>query len=194
MKFFCNLHRFYKDNKIAFYTVIFTFILGIVAGSYYLIKISDGELNTLKNNIEKNFYVLIESPIDCRNLFFVKLKEYSKLFVMIILSGLSVFLLPVIFVQLFLKGFRIGFTIAFLSGVYKIKGIIGALINFISYNMSFLPIIFFLSVFCIRSATKHKKKQFFSVSITCFIIMILLSFFESYIVSNISKVFLNILL
>ena len=106
-----------------------------------------------------------------------------------------VFMIPVSLIQIFLKGFRIGFTISYFIGIYSFKGAMYSFVNYFFGNLLFLPLIIFFTVYCIKHSVRHSKtsrKNFFefnslAVYAACVFGGLILSLFDSYIMSSVLK-------
>lgn len=191
MKIVNSISGYFKTNKLIFLTVIFVFIFGVVAGGYSLVTVPGEDLSHIRDYTDRFFSTILINPSDFKAVFLKNFFDDFKLITLIWISGFFVFLTPVSLIQLFFKGFRTGFTIAYLTGVYKLKGITFSLLNYFTGNLIFLPLIIFFTVYSIKNAVKKyrrfSRKNFsFNMLITyaiCVLITFLLSLFDGYILS-----------
>ena len=195
MKLFDNICRYIKSNKLVFAMVIMIFISGVAFGGYTLLGLTEARMSELKNYTDKFFSVNVLNLSDRKAVFQHNLFESIKIITLIWVSGFYVFLIPVSLVQIFLKGFRCGFTIAYLIGVYGLKGMLYSFFNYFSGNLILLPLIILFTVYCIKnSASKNKlslsKKhipQHLIVYAVCVLFSVILSLFDGYIIISVLR-------
>lgn len=175
--------------------VIMIFISGVAFGGYTLLGLTEDHVSELKNYTDKFFSVNVLNLSDKKSVFQHIFFESIKLITLIWVSGFYVFLIPVSLVQIFLKGFRGGFAIAYLIGVYGFKGMLYSFFNYFSGNLILLPLIILFTVYCIKnSASKNKlslsKKyipQHLMVYAVCLLFSLIVSLFDGYIITSVLR-------
>lgn len=189
------IYTYFKTNWLIFFAIIFIFLAGIAVGGYSLIMMNAENITSIKDYTDNFFSATVLNGTDNKSIFLFSFIDSFKIITLIWISGFFVFLIPVAFIQIFLKGFRIGFSIAYFSGLYSLKGLLYAFINYFSTNIFLLPLIIFFTVFCIKNSVKKgqgAKKRIFSLSnISVYIVFVALSFvlslFDGYVMSFVLK-------
>ena len=195
MKLFDNICRYIKMNKLIFAMLIMIFISGVAFGGYTLLGLTEVHLSELINYTDKFFSVNVLNLSDKKSVFQHNLFENIKLITLIWISGFYVFLIPVSLVQIFLKGFRGGFTIAYLIGVYGFKGMLYTFFNYFSGNLILLPLVILFTVYCIKNSSSKNKlslsKKYFPRHMIVYAVSVLfsviLSLFDGYIITSVLR-------
>lgn len=176
--------HFYK-NRIIYLIYFITVIAAIIIGAIRGTSSSGGSLNIpeyMFNYPKINFFK--ESVIINFRTFFI-----------IWLSGWSIWLYPLNFIELIAKCFGIGYSSAYLISAYSVKGLIVSLEALIIQNIILLPIIIIYSVIQFNFSVKYSKlkksnslykqknkmlKYNFAVSIIVFVAVFVCCLIEAY--------------
>lgn len=207
MKNAFNRISFYLKSNIGIFIAVFLiFCAGLAFGGYTAATLPSEETATVKNYTDKFFSALILNTTDKGSVFIKQFLYNLKLIAFIWISGFFVFLIPVSLLQIFFKGFRTGFSIAFFAGTYKIKGTLYALCNYLSGNLILLPIIIFFTVFSMKNAAKNasgikinrfRQKTFITpkniaMFAVCVLTIIITGLFDSYLMSSVLKMIVSV--
>lgn len=134
---------------------------------------------------------------------FQAIKNNIPLILVVWFLGLTMIGIPIILIIDVLKGFTIGFTVAFFISGFGIKGIGMAMLGVIPQNIIYIPCIIFLSVIAMEFSIKlikdnskmSMRRRFFSnigsysfMFIIITLIMFMGFFFETYCTPNIIKI------
>lgn len=133
---------------------------------------------------------------------FQAIKNNIPLVLVVWFLGLTMIGIPIILIIDVLKGFTIGFTVAFFISGFGIKGVGMAMLGVIPQNVIYIPCIIFLSVISMEFSIKLVKdnskmsirRRFFSnigsysfIFVIVTLIMFIGFFFETYCTPNIIK-------
>jgi len=194
------------DKKYVFFSLIII-ILGVITGSLFIIILN----NTDKNLVIEYISSFVEN-IKNNNINNIDLLKNSIIsncitILILIIIGYSFILFPINIIILFYKSFVIGFSISAFILTYKIKGVL------LSFIYCFPHLIINILIFCLITAftlkisidminiiIKRKNlnmriyfNKYFSIIILSFIIIIITSLYESYIVPYLFQHLVNIL-
>lgn len=151
------MNNFFKDRLPILIFVLVIFILGVSFGAI--------AVKTVDYSVKENVFSYFNNFMDGYNQI-----EYSQtnligesikfnlINIFIIWAfGLSMFLMPLITILIFFKGFVLGFTVGFLVSEYSFKGILIALAAVFPQNVIIIPIYIISSVMSIYISTKIFK-------------------------------------
>ena len=142
-----KLKSFYlRENLPVVVFVIIVFISGVVFGAMGIKTVDYG----LKSDLFEYFNGFIKGfdnlNFDSDTLMTQSIKFNLLNIVLIWISGVTVFLIPLIPFLIFLKGFVVGFTSSFLIHQYNLKGIILAFGAILPQNLVLIPAYIFAGV------------------------------------------------
>ncbi len=194
MKFSSALSSYIKSNRVLFTVLILIFFSGLAFGGYIMFSVNEGSVKLIKEYSDSFFSVDVLSENDSASVLLESFFGNFKTVAFIWVSCFFVFLIPITFFAIFIKGLRIGFTVSYLCGLYGLKGFLYAFLNYFSTVILLLPIIMFFSVYCIKNSSKSlrtSKKIFqlnkFSVFAVITIAVLILSLFDGFVMSYILK-------
>ena len=195
------------DKKIMTFLNVIA-IVGIIAGSIFMIVLSKNDKETVLNSIKDFFDKLINNKFN----FVGTLKNTlisNFLFSFIIwVIGISVVGLLIVIFIIFYKSFTLGFTISSIIYTYSIKGSLLALIYVFPHMVMNLLIILYLSsysiklsIILIKSILKKDNLNFKAfinnyskVFLISIIFLIVTSLYESFIAPIILRYFAQLLI
>lgn len=192
----------FKENFLLYILSALCIGIGFVIGVYivkYMTTSDKGNLLSYLTDFIKGKNGNSESS---RMILFQAIKNNIPLILVIWFLGLTMIGIPIILIIDVLKGFTIGFTVAFFINGFGIKGIGMAMLGVIPQNIIYIPCIIFLSVIAMEFSIKlikdnskmSMRRRFFSsigsysfFFIIITLIMFLGFFFETYCTPNIIK-------
>ena len=195
------------DKKIMTFLNVIA-ILGIIAGSLFMIILSKNDKDTVLSAIKGFFDKLINNKFN----FVGTLKNTlisNLLFSLIIwIIGISVVGVLVVVAIIFYKSFSLGFTIASIIYTYSVKGCLIAIIYTFPHMVINLLILLYLSsysiklsIILIKSILKKDNLNFKAfinnyskVFLISIIFLIITSLYESFISPVILRYFVNLLI
>lgn len=122
-------------NKRILKFLIFVFIMGIFFGLIFKYYLKDNDLLVIKSEINDYFNLISNNSISSKSSLFNNFIYNFILLSIIFISGIIfIFLLIVPFI-IFSKGFSFGFLIASLHSLYKLKGILYAVVIIFPFQL-----------------------------------------------------------
>ncbi len=147
---------FAKDYKRTILIMTVFLLLGIMSGSVCSTVISADKLDAAGETTE----LLLNNGIDKGKsglLFLSAFKKNIIPFILIWVSGFSVFLIPAVLGVLFFKGALTGFATGVLIRLFSLKGLAISMGATALANLIFIPALVFCGVFSIQNAVKFRK-------------------------------------
>lgn len=199
-----NIVKF--DKRYVFFCLILV-ILGIIAGSLFIIVLNTSDkslvieyIESFIDNIKNNDFNYVET---LKNTLII---NYLVIFIISII-GFTYFLIPINILLLFYKSFIIGFSLSSFILTYKIKGLLLSIIyifpHLIINILLFSLLIAFtvkLSLKTIKSIIKKKEvnmrlyfNKYLYTSIFIIIIITITSLYESFVAPYLLKLIVNII-
>lgn len=191
-----------SSNAKTYITLAGFLILGIAGGSLFAIFKNASDTDSLLTYIEQfisGYQLTGASKVQIFSLSFV---NNLKTGILILSVSLFYILLPLLFINFFAKGFRIGFTVAFIVKCYGLGGSLFAFVSLLPQNIIYLSATVIYSVFAFIQALeirrlrkegilyKYKSKIILN-TLTAFLLFLLLttvgSLLESFILPTFIK-------
>lgn len=156
-----NLRRTFAehlaDNKIQYTVVIAVLALGTVVGAVSAAAMNEENLKALGEYTDGFATAFNLSPIGGMSVFRASMYENIKLVLFLWLSGLWIGLIPIAILQIGIKGFKLGFTTAFMVQMYKLKGLVFAAVSIMPQLVLLIPALMIYAVFGIKYAMALHK-------------------------------------
>lgn len=156
-----NLRRTFAehlaDNKLQYTAVIAVLALGTVVGAVSAAAMNDENLKALGDYTDGFATAFSLSPIGGMNVFRASMYENIKLVLFLWLSGLWIGLIPIALLQIGIRGFKLGFTTAFMVHMYKLKGLAFAVVSVMPQLVLLIPAAAVYAVFGIKYAMALHK-------------------------------------
>ncbi len=146
-----------SSNAKTYITLAGFLILGIAGGSLFAIFKNASDTDSLLTYIEQfisGYQLTGASKVQIFSLSFV---NNLKTGILILSVSLFYILLPLLFINFFAKGFRIGFTVAFIVKCYGLGGSLFALVSLLPQNIIYLSAIVIYSVFAFIQALEIRR-------------------------------------
>lgn len=190
------------DNIKEYATVVLIFFIGIIIGIIFINNVNDEQGTEISNYIN-NFIDSMHqnSTINFFNLLKESISSNIVLTICLWFAGCTVIGMPIVYGIIAFRGFCVGYTVSSIIATLGTgKGLAFSISTILLQNILLIPAIFALSVSGIKlykSIMKDKRKENIKLEIlrhTAFsamvcVVMILASFVETYVSSNI---FINI--
>lgn len=190
------------DNIKEYATVVLIFFIGIIIGIIFINNVNDDQGTEISNYIN-NFIDSMHqnSTINFFNLLKESVSSNIVLTICLWFAGCTVIGMPIVYGIIAFRGFCVGYTVSSIIATLGTgKGLAFSISTILLQNILLIPAIFALSVSGIKlykSIMKDKRKENIKLEIlrhTAFsamvcVVMILASFVETYVSSNI---FINI--
>lgn len=196
----------FSRGKNKYFLFLLLFTSGIALGTVCsLFSDSSEEIKNYVNTFLSSYS--LQGTVKSR-VFFLSFLNYGKFIFFLWVSGWYLWLFPLCFLQVFTKGFRIGFTVACFLQILYFRGILFSLITLLPQNLIFLPALFFFSVYQFEFLSDRKlllsgknssnyKNRCYQKNIFFLVILILLSLLcaliEGYVIPTLLLPFSKIL-
>ena len=187
------------DKKTFLFLAIIC-IIGIITGSLFMTVLSSEDKEIVTNSL--NDYIVNIGSIKMNFSTFLSNFILNILYAIIIwILGISIIGLPIVIIIIFFKSFVISFSISAFIINYKFKGILYALAYIFPHMIINLLIYLYLGVFSIKISSsivkgilikkninlKDSMITYIKLFAICFIIILLTSVYESFIIPIILK-------
>ena len=199
---FKTITDYIVDNKWKFFIITSCLVSGVVIGSLSAIFLKGADFSVLGTYMNNFVSAHTLQTADRGAVFGFSVYNNIKTILFMWVSGFWIALIPIGFLQVFSKGYRIGFTSAFLVQLYGGKGILFLFSALLPQIIIVLPIIMVYSVFNVnfafilrhvrqkgQSALERKdlliKNLIFLILVT--FILVLSSLIDAYVVPPILK-------
>lgn len=151
------MNRYFYDRLPLFVFVVIIFVLGISFGAI--------AVKTVDYNIRENVFAYFNDFMEGYNelnynnstLVSESIKFNLLNIVIIWILGISVFLMPLITVLVFFKGFVLGFTVGFLVNEYSFQGVIMVVAAVFPQNLIIIPVYILAAVMAIYLSVRIFK-------------------------------------
>lgn len=152
--FTSRLCREISDNKYLYAAVAALFVLGIFTGALY--SSFSGADSGINSYFDRFVSAYLLQGAGHTEIFRLSLINYLLLAALLWISGLSPWFLPLGGIQLLIKGFKTGFTVAAMLQYYHFKGFLLALITILPQSIILIPSLCFFGVYQIKFAADRR--------------------------------------
>ncbi|MBQ2614241.1 MAG: stage II sporulation protein M [Clostridia bacterium] len=136
-----RIQELFREEKRNYLLILLLFLLGLLLGCVAAASSKPEAVGELKNYFDRFFSVLMLQGSVKSEAFLLSLMSHFFFAFWLWVCGWSVWSLPVGFLQVFLKGFRTGFTLTCLCLCYRLKGVLFTLIAILPQQLLLLPVI-----------------------------------------------------
>ncbi|WP_054870174.1 stage II sporulation protein M [Caloranaerobacter sp. TR13] len=152
-------NHFHKYLFLYFLVIVF-FMIGISTGAI-TIRVVDDNTRTQIINYLNSFFSIINKDINLQtlNLFKYSIINNIQTIIAIWILGITVIGIPVVLIIISLRGFIIGFTVAFFIKEFKIKGFILSLLCILPQNIFLVSGFIIISVISILFSISILKNK-----------------------------------
>lgn len=192
------------NNKKEYLIAVLLFFVGLIIGILFINNVNDNQFIEIDEYI-KGLINKMKSVENIDNIMLLKESIISNLILIIILwlASSTVIGIPVVYGTLIFRGFVLGYTISSIVATLGAgNGILFSLPSLLLHNIIFIPAILATAVSGMKlykSIIKNREKEnvkieFIRHTIFCAIMLLLLiisSFVEVYISTNLSKIVVN---
>ncbi len=149
----------FADNRIQYLSVIFVLILGAVIGSVSAAAMNSEKYDELSRYMESFASAFNLQPISGARIFKASLYNNIKLVLILWVSSLWIGLIPLALLQIGIKGYKMGFSTAFLIQLYRGKGLIFAAVAVMPQVVLLIPALTVYAVFGMKyAASLHRLR------------------------------------
>lgn len=155
-----------EDNIIVYFMILIFFVIGISAGAFTSSALSGQQNNQLITYIEKLFQVVNTKTIDSLAVLKQSLKSNFLFSIIMWVLGITIVGIPIALGFTALRGFVIGFSVAFFVKEMSIKGILVSL-SLLPQNLIQVPTMLLIaglsisfSVGMVKNAARAKNPRY----------------------------------
>lgn len=189
-------------SRSLYFVVASAVLLGLMIGTFLALTLEGAALSEVKDYMGRFFSAYSLQSVNKQEVFRIALYNNFKSLLLFWISGLSLFFIPFTLFQMGVKGFKVGFAIAFLTKIFRWKGVLFAIVSMLPQNLIMLPLFILYSVFIIRKAgqlyqlkqksnVKLEKKRLYLSGLKSVIVMsvllVICSVLEGYFVPVVAK-------
>ena len=156
-----------KRMLVFLFTLLF---MAVLFGSFFATKLSTNDLEEIKSSLNTFFSMTKQNKLNPLPAFFQSFGANIMFTIAIWILGISVIGAPLMIVLFFMKAFTLGFTIASMIKIYRLKGLLYSLIYIFPHQViNLLVFIFFimfsmsLSITLFQALLKKKTVDFSKV-------------------------------
>lgn len=156
-----------KRMLVFLFTLLF---MAVLFGSFFATKLSTNDLEEIKSSLDTFFSMTKQNKLNPLPTFFQSFGANIMFTIAIWILGISVIGAPLMIVLFFMKAFTLGFTIASMIKIYRLKGLLYSLIYIFPHQViNLLVFIFFimfsmsLSITLFQALLKKKTVDFSKV-------------------------------
>ena len=156
-----------KRMLVFLFTLLF---MAVLFGSFFATKLSTNDLEEIKSSLDTFFSMTKQNKLNPLPAFFQSFGANIMFTIAIWILGISVIGAPLMIVLFFMKAFTLGFTIASMIKIYRLKGLLYSLIYIFPHQViNLLVFIFFimfsmsLSITLFQALLKKKTVDFSKV-------------------------------
>ncbi len=156
-----NFVRYITDyisgNRLQFFFVIISLLLGTVIGSLSALSLEQGSYENL-NSYLRNFVSAYNiQSISKTDILRVSVYNNIKVVLLLWVSGLWLGFIPLGILQVGAKGYKLGFTTVLILQIYRGKGLLLAIVSIVPQVLILIPVIIIYTVFNINFALSLRK-------------------------------------
>lgn len=188
------LIEYVKKHKITFFSVVITFIIGIIIGIFITFKIPENDKEDIKKYINDTIQTSKDNKIDKQYLFKEKLLDNFKVIGIIWLLGCTIIASFTIYFFMIYKGVIFGYITASIIYVFGFnKEIKFLIITIIVKKILFLPIAFLLATSGIilykeiiqrKNNIKQELLRHTIIMLVSSVFSLIVSFIDAYILTS----------
>jgi stage II sporulation protein M len=147
-----------RENIALYLLVVFVFITGVAAGGFTVSSISAEQRVYLADYLQGYSYILGNHPYVDRPMIFIKamLQNVQTAF-FIWLFGLSYLSTPLVLITVGIRGFFLGFTVAFLIDYYAFNGLFMVLTCILPQSFIHIPCLMVMGVLALQFGIERFK-------------------------------------
>lgn len=149
-------HEF-RQSKNQYLVAAAVICLGILIGGISAFILSEANVSALSGYMNNFFSAFSLQTLSKNEVFRLSLLGNLKTILLLWICSFSVFLLPVSLLHIGARGFRIGFSIAFMLKQYLFKGALFSAVSILPHNLILVPALLVYTVFCMNFAVEMKR-------------------------------------
>lgn len=150
----------FTEHIMLYFFMLLCFSIGIATGVFSVKALSEIQKNKLIDYLLATVKsTLIEGQINNLDIFLNSIYFNMKTLIIIWILSISIFLFPIIFAVIGIRGFILGFTVGFLIENLGYRGILISTVSILPQSLLLVPGLLFLSVNSINYSTAIIKNK-----------------------------------
>ncbi|MFO7294485.1 MAG: stage II sporulation protein M [Clostridia bacterium] len=147
-----------RKNIVLYLLIIFAFITGVAAGGFTVGSISPEQRMYLADYLQGYSYIIGNQPHVDRTIIFIKaLLQNLQTAFFIWLFGLTYLSIPLVPLTVGIRGFFLGFTVAFLIDYYALNGLFMVLVCILPQSFIYIPCLVVMGVLAVQFGIERFK-------------------------------------
>lgn len=160
--------QYLKDNLSLYVFTSVLFVIGVIFGSIVVSALAPAQVTALNEALSGFFNALSlgETGTTPNEITWQAAANVLKMIGLMWILGLSIIGLPVIVILIFVKGFKIGFTVGVIVSQFQGKGLLFALAAILPQNLIYVPALIIcgvagisFSLMLVRSRFHHQPMR-----------------------------------
>ncbi|MBE6153308.1 MAG: stage II sporulation protein M [Firmicutes bacterium] len=202
-KIFKLINAEFKKNKKLYVFISILLVIGFLAGTLFITILSSQDKKLIEETISNFFLQIKNNNIDLIYTFRTSLTTNLVYVLLMFFLGISIIGIPIIVFLIFIKSFVLGFSIVSIIFKYKLGGTLLSLGYIFPHQILNLIIISFIGLYALKVSITLIKlifskkqvnfkliiKKYFVVLILCVILSLISSTLETFLCTNIIKLF-----
>lgn len=154
-----SIFEYVADNRLQYISVAVAILVGTALGAVSAVSVSGDGYESLSGYLNNFISAYNLQTVSRARIFETSMYNNIKLILFLWISGLWVGLIPFTFLQVGIKGYKVGFSAAFLTMAYKGKGALLALTALLPQFVILIPCLTVFAVFNIKYAMSLRKMR-----------------------------------
>jgi len=148
-----------QKNITLYLTVLFAILTGIASGTFTAGAMSGEQKTALGGYLQAFFQQTSQVPLNKSAVFWQSVWQNFQSTLLIWLSGLFLFGMPLVILFVGIRSFFIGFAIGFLISQYRFGGILFTLVCIIPQTLIYLPCVLGIGVIALEYSIERLKNR-----------------------------------
>lgn len=146
----------FSENNREITALAAVFFIGLTAGAIASVNLSGSQNSDISGYIDSFFSAYAFQGADKWSVCLNSIAHNVKPLLIMCISLVSVWLMPLLMAQFALRGFKMGFSISFLAHTYGLSGVIIGLPSFFWHILFTLPALIFCGAYMMKFSLKLK--------------------------------------
>lgn len=191
-----SISNYFDKNKLKYFSLLLVLIAGLTAGILFACSVDYADSAEIVKSLNSTFSKPDNSRIEIFLGFFQK---NLKCIMAVLMTTLTAYFMPLLFLNIGIWGFSIGFTASFIALHFGFVGFIISVCLIMTQLLFMIPLVMFLSVTaidytlhnikCQKVQRKINRKKMYVLSVCAFIILMIFSLPDIFVVPALIKTF-----
>lgn len=146
-----------NDNSVKYFFLILCFATGIAAGALFVNALPPEKCEELMSVISGFATGISDGEVKSAQTFRLSMINNLRSIAVLYLCGMSLYLIPLVYVHILAKGFVIGFTVGFMSLFFGGKGFLFVIVSVLPQSVLLIPALMIMSVLSVNYAVERSK-------------------------------------